>query len=140
MMPDAWLTTPWATSNMPITMFQVLVTIRMAQAVLKIQRKNTTVSMSWKLFLSMRICTSSRVMTKARITPATGSTTFCERVWTMLKMLAFHAWGVLPTWEAMSPTFSFTLSNIPDRLPMMPLIKIPFSHSAMGSNRKPIWD
>ena len=46
MMPDAWFTTPWATSNIPITIFQVLVTIRMAQAVLKIQRKNTAVSIS----------------------------------------------------------------------------------------------
>ena len=91
MMPDAWFTTPWATSNMPITISQVLVTIRMAQAVLKIQRKNSTVSMSWKLFLSIRICTSSRVMTKARITPATGSTTFWERFCTILKMPPFHA-------------------------------------------------
>ena len=55
MTPEAWATMPWARSNTPITIFQVLVTMRMAQAVLNIHLKNTAVSISWKLFLSVMI-------------------------------------------------------------------------------------
>ena len=44
--PDALATTLCATSNTPITIFHVLVTIRMAQAVLNTQRKNIQVSTS----------------------------------------------------------------------------------------------
>ncbi len=46
MIPAALLTTLCATSNMPMTIFHVLVTMRMAQAVLKIQRKKIALSMS----------------------------------------------------------------------------------------------
>ena len=46
MIPAALLTTLCATSNMPMTIFHVLVTMRMAQAVLKIHRKKTAISMS----------------------------------------------------------------------------------------------
>ena len=38
---EAWATMPWARSNTPITIFQVLVTMKMAQAVLNIHLKNT---------------------------------------------------------------------------------------------------
>ena len=46
MIPAALLTTLCAMSNTPITIFHVLVTMRMAQAVLKIHRKKTAISMS----------------------------------------------------------------------------------------------
>ena len=55
-----------------------------------------------------------------------------------MKMLPFHAWGVMPTWVEISPTLSFTPSNIPDRLLIMPLTKISLSHSVMASHRKSI--
>lgn len=129
MTPDACPTTCWATSNTPMTMFHVFVTIRIAQAVLNIHRKNTAVSMSLKLFLSMMIWTSSSVITKARITPAMGRITVSDRFSIMLKMPEFHAWGDVPTWPEMSATFSLTESNRPDKLLIMPLTKISLSHS-----------
>ena len=67
-----------------MTMFQVLVTIRMAQAVLKIHLKKTAVSISWKLFLSVMIWINSSVITNAKITPAMGTMTVSERLWIML--------------------------------------------------------
>lgn len=77
--PAALFTTLCPTSKTPITMFHVLVTIRTAQAVLKIHLKNIQVSTSpCILFLSETIWISSRVMTKARITPAIGMMTFSE--------------------------------------------------------------
>jgi hypothetical protein len=53
--PALRLTTSWAASNAPITIFHVLETIRMAQAVLKIQRKNIQLSTSWRLLRSVTI-------------------------------------------------------------------------------------
>ena len=50
--PAALFTTLCAASNTPMTMFHVLVTMRTAQAVLKIQRKKSHVSTSFMLFLS----------------------------------------------------------------------------------------
>src|SRR5574344_1459967 len=52
-MPDALLTTLWATSNTPITIFHVLETMSTAQAVLKIHLKNIQVSTSLRLFRSV---------------------------------------------------------------------------------------
>ena len=40
---------------------------------------------------------------------------------------------VEPTSEAISPTLAFTLSNRPERLPVMPSIKMPFIHFSMIS-------
>ena len=76
--PPALETTLCAASKMPMTMVQVLVMIRIAQAVLKIHLKKTADSISWKLFLSVMIWMSSSVITKARITPAMGSITVSE--------------------------------------------------------------
>ena len=53
MMPDALLTTLWAASNTPITMFHVFVTMSTAQAVLNIHLKNIHVSTSCILFFSV---------------------------------------------------------------------------------------
>ena len=53
MMPDALFTTLWATSNTPITMFHVFVTMSTAQAVLNIHLKNIHVSTSCRLFFSV---------------------------------------------------------------------------------------
>ena len=103
--PEALFTMPCATSKTPITISHVLVTMRMAQADLKIHLKNTALSMSWKLFLSTMSWISSKVITKARMTPAMGTMTVSERFWTMLKISWFHAWGVSPTCVETSPTF-----------------------------------
>ena len=51
-MPAACATTLWAASNTPITMFQVLVTMRMAAADLNTHLKIIQVSTSCRLFLS----------------------------------------------------------------------------------------
>ena len=83
--PAALFTTPCPTSNTPITMFHVFVTIRTAHAVLNIHLKNIHVSTSpCILFLSETIWISSKVMTKASMTPAIGIMTLSERVRTML--------------------------------------------------------
>ena len=67
-----------------------------------------------------------------------GRITVSERVCTILKMPLFHAWGVMPTWVEMSPTLSFTLSNIPLRLLRIPLTSSSFSQSVRASHTKPI--
>ena len=62
-----------------------------------------------------------------------GRTTVSERLRSILKIPLFHACGVEPTSEAISPTLAFTLSNRPERLPVMPSIKMPFIHFSMIS-------
>ena len=52
MIPAAWATTLWAISNTPMTIFQVLVTMRMAAALLNTHLKIIQVSTSWRLFRS----------------------------------------------------------------------------------------
>ncbi|EJX08611.1 hypothetical protein EVA_03281 [gut metagenome] len=56
----------------------------------------------------------------------------------MLKMLPFQPWGVWPTCVAMSATCWFTLSNIPDKFPMMPPTSISLSHWVRTSSKKSI--
>ena len=85
------------------------------------------------LFFSVIIWISSWHITRARIAAAMGSTTVSERLRSILKMPLFHACGVEPTSEAISPTLAFTLSNRPERLPVMPSIKMPFIHFSMIS-------
>lgn len=103
-MPAALLTTLCATSNTPMMMSHVLVTISTAQKVLKIHLKNIHVSKSCILFFSTTICKSSIVITTARITPAMGRITLSDRLRIMLNTPLFHAAGVVPTCTAMSPT------------------------------------
>src|SRR5699024_8929891 len=50
-----------------------------------------------------------------------------------LKMPPFQSCGVAPTSEAISPTFVLTVLNRPERLPIMPSIKMPLIHSPMRS-------
>ena len=119
-----------------MTMFQVLVTISTAAKVLKIHLKKMKVSKSCMLFRSIRSWISSRHMTKVRMIPAMGTTTFSDRLLIMLKMLPFHAWGVLPTVEATSATRVLMLSNSPDRLLTMPPTSSPLSHSVILSQMK----
>ena len=57
--PALWLTTCWVASNTPITIFHVFVTMRMAKALLKIQRKNMELSKSCILFFSTIMSISS---------------------------------------------------------------------------------
>ena len=85
------------------------------------------------LFFSVIIWISSWHITRARIAAAMGSTTVSERLRSILKIPLFHACGVEPTSEAISPTLAFTLSNRPERLPVMPSIKMPFIHFSMIS-------
>ena len=61
-----------------------------------------------------------------------GIITVSDKFCTMLKMLLFHAAGDLPTSTMASPTFSFTLSNIPERLLIMPPIRISRSQSTIA--------
>ena len=63
-----------------MTIVQVLVTIKIAQADLNIHLKNTAVSISWKLLRSVMIWISSKVMTIAKITPAIGNMTVSDKV------------------------------------------------------------
>src|SRR5699024_1356918 len=58
--------------------------------------------------------------------------------WIMLKMLPFQPCGVWPTCVAMSATCRFTLSNSPDKFPMMPPTSISFSHWVRASSKKSI--
>ena len=51
----------------------------------------------------------------------------------MEKTPPFHADGVCPTSPAISPTLVFTVSNIPDKFPVIPLIRSSFSHSVILS-------
>ena len=68
----------------------------MANADLKIQRKNMELSKSCILFFSVIICISSMHMTQARMAAAMGSTTVSDRFCSILKMPLFHACGVAP--------------------------------------------
>ena len=54
----------------------------------------------------------------------------------MLKMLPFHACGVLPTLEAISVTCPLMPSNRPVKLLMIPLTSKPLSHSVILSQIK----
>ena len=67
------------TSNTAITIFHVLDTIRMAQAVLNTHMRIDQVSKSCMLFLSMMMRMNSMVMTSARMIPAMGRITLLER-------------------------------------------------------------
>ena len=83
--PEALLTTLCATSNTPMTIFHVLLTMSTAQAVLNTHLKMNQVSTSpCMLFLSVMIWISSIVITMARITPAMGRITLSERLRIML--------------------------------------------------------
>lgn len=73
-------------------------------------------------------------MTKVRMIPAMGRMTVSERLCIMEKILPFHVEGVMPTSPAISPTLVFTVSNIPDRLLMIPSIKSSRNHSLIMSN------
>ena len=126
--PALLLTTLCAASKMPITMFQVFVTISTAQKVLNTHLKNIQVSISWRLFRSVTIWISSTHMTKVRITPAMGTMTVSERFWIMEKTPPFQPWGVFPTSPTISPTLVLTESNIPVKFPLMPSVSSPRSH------------
>jgi hypothetical protein len=121
-----------------MTIFQVLVTMRIAAALLNTHLKNIQVSTSCRLFFSTMSWISSRVITKARIAPAMGMMMVSERFWIMLKMLPFHPWGVWPTCTEMSATCWLTESNIPERLLMMPPTSISFSQSVSALIKKSI--
>ena len=88
-----------------MTMFQVLVTMRTAAALLNAHLKNIQVSTSPRLFFSVMSWISSSVITKARIAPAMGTMTVSDRFCIMPKILPFHAWGVVPTCAEISATF-----------------------------------
>ena len=60
-----------------------------------------------------------------------GTITVSDRDCSILNMPLFHACGVVPTSEAISPTFVLTVLNSPDRLPMMPSI-IAFVFRTLG--------
>ena len=62
-----------------------------------------------------------------------GTITVSDRDCSILNMPLFHACGVVPTSEAIFPTFVLTVLNSPDRLPMMPSIKMPLIQSPMSS-------
>ena len=72
-------------------------------------------------------------MTRASMAPAMGTITVSDRLCSILKMPLFHACGVRPTSAAISPTLAFTVSNSPDRLPVIPSMRMPFIHSSMIS-------
>ena len=103
--PDARLTMVCERSNTPMTIFHVLVTIRTAAALLKAQRKNIHVSTSFILFRSTISWISSSVITNAKINPAMGTITESDRFRIILKILPFHACGVVPTCVEISCTF-----------------------------------
>ena len=68
-------------------------------------------------------------MTKVRMMPAIGTMTVSDRLRIMLKMPPFQPEGVMPTSPAISPTFAFTVSKVPERLEMMPSISTSLNHS-----------
>ena len=68
-------------------------------------------------------------MTKVRMMPAMGTMTVSDRPRIMLKMPPFQPAGVMPTSPAISPTFVFTVSKVPERLEMMPSISSSLNHS-----------
>ena len=78
------------------------------------------VSTSCRLFLSAIIWIRSTVITIARITPAIGTMMEFDRFSIILKILPFHPCGVCPTCTDISATCWFTLSNIPERLLIIP--------------------
>ena len=82
--PAALFTTLCARSKTPMTMFHVFVTIRTAQAVLKIHLKNIHVSTSCILLRSTMSWISSSVITNASTTPAMGRMTLSDRARIML--------------------------------------------------------
>ena len=127
--PAAPATTLCAASKMPMTIVQVFVTMRTAHADLNIHLKNTAVSISWKLFLSVMIWISSSVMTMARMTPAMGRMIVSDKVSIMLKMSEFQFCGVWPICPEMPETFSLTLSKRPVRLEIIPPASISFIQS-----------
>lgn len=59
-----------------------------------------------------------------------------ERLFTILKTLAFQPCGVAPTTAATSATCSLMESNIPDRLLIIPPTSSSLSHSVIFSQRK----
>ena len=138
MIPAACATTLCAISKTPITIFHVFVTMRMAAADLNTHLKIIQVSTSCRLFLSAIIWIRSTVITIARITPAIGTIMEFDRFSIMLKILPFHPCGVWPTCTDISATCWFTLSNIPERLLIIPPTSISFSQFVRASSKKSI--
>lgn len=82
--PPALFTTLCDASKIPMTMFQVFVTMRTAAAVLNDHLKNIHVSMSCILFRSTMSWISSSVITNASTTPAMGRMTLSDKERIML--------------------------------------------------------
>lgn len=72
--------------------------------------------------------------------PAMGIMTVSDRLRIKLKTPPFQADGVMPTSPTISPTLVFTVSNIPDRLPSIPLMSNSLSHSVCLSSMLYIGD
>ena len=66
-----------------------------------------------------------------RISPAMGMITVSEMLRIRLKMPGEKPAGVIPTCVATSDTCWLTVSNIPEKLFMMPSMSIPLSQSAI---------
>ena len=64
--------------------------------------------------------------------PAIGSTTFRERASIIAKTRGSKLEGLVPTCCAMLPTCVFTSSNRPERLDIMPAVRMPLIQSAMA--------
>ena len=61
-----------------------------------------------------------------------GSTTFRERASIIAKTRGSKLEGLVPTCCAMLPTCVFTSSNRPERLDIMPAVRMPLIQSAMA--------
>ena len=66
-----------------------------------------------------------------RISPAIGMITDSDTFRIMANTPGEKFTGDVPTWAATSETCWFTESNIPERLSMIPLTSISFSHSVI---------
>lgn len=127
--PDALFTTLWATSKTPMTMLQVFVTIRTAPGGLEYPlEKHPGVHIMQVIFIGDELDQLQRHHKGQDQTGNRQDGRFGQAARIMLNTPPFQPWGVWPTWVAISPTFWFTLSNIPERLLVMPPTRISFSH------------
>ncbi len=131
--PELWLTTLWVASNTPITIFHVLLTMRMAKADLKIQRKNMEVSKPCILFFSVIIWITSWHITRARIAAAMGSTYRFGKTTQHIENAAVPRLRGRADIRSDFAHLGVHVIEQAERLPVMPSIKMPFIHFSMIS-------
>ncbi len=123
-------TTFWVTSNTAITISKVLLMSHTETAVLKIQRMMSAGSNLRHVVVLGDHLDQLITGDEGQDDACNGYTTFRERASIIAKTRGSKLEGLVPTCWAILPTCVFTSSNKPERLDIMPAVRMPLIQSA----------